>query len=356
MNILDKTSVLEEYNDSQVIQSIEGMSEQISGSWQEALKMKLPIAYQKAKQIVFCGMGGSNLSSEMVRDIFGKEIKKPFVLVRGYGLPGFVTKDSLVVISSYSGNTEETVSCLKEAKAKKAKIICISSGGKIITFAKRNKIPYFKIDTATNPSSQPRYGVGLQLGAILAIFHKLKIIKIVKKDLKSYMEYLVMLNELFGYQIKSDKNIAKIIAEKFKGHLPILVASEFLSANAHIICNQINEGAKSLAVPYKIPELNHHLMEGLSFPTTVKSKIKFLFLNSGQYSPDIRKRFEITKKVLKKQDIKFVEYNIDGDSKLLNSLEMLLFGGWFSFYLSVLNKQNPANIPWVNYFKQELAK
>jgi glucose/mannose-6-phosphate isomerase len=97
-------------------------------------------------------------------------------------------------------------------------------------------------------------------------------------------------------------------------------------------------------------------MEGLKLPTAVNKKMKFLFFNSNLYSERISKRFDITQKVLKKQKIEFIDYSISGDSKLLAALEVLLLGSWISYYMTILNDQNPVAIPHVDFFKKELGK
>ncbi|HLD28166.1 MAG TPA: SIS domain-containing protein, partial [Patescibacteria group bacterium] len=145
-------------------------------------------------------------------------------------------------------------------------------------------------------------------------------------------------------------------ASWLSGGLPILVGAEFLSANGHIIANQINESAKNFAVPFVIPELNHHLMEGLLLPSAVTSRIRFVFFNSSLYHSENKKRFAITQQVLRRQQIKYMEYTINGSSRLEAALEILLFGSWLSFYLTVINEQNPTDIKWVDYFKAELKK
>ena len=354
MNILDEEKEMVKYDKSKVALSIGYLPRQLGQAWAEVLKIKLPLAYAKCQQIVFCGMGGSNLASELVRSIYGAEIKKPFVLVRNYNLPAFVNKNTLVIISSYSGNTEESISCLKQAKNKKAKIFCLASGGKIMALAQKNKLPFYKINTKYNPSGQPRYGLGSQLGAALALFSNLKIIKINNQEIANAVEYLEIFNKKINNHSPSADNWAKNLALKLSGRLPILIAAEFLSANARILANQINESAKNLAFSYLIPELNHHLMDGLSWPPAAAQKIKVLFFNARGYSQPIAKRFLITQKVLKKQQINFIDYLISGESKLLACLEILLLGSWLSFYLAVLNKKDPAQVPWVDFFKKEL--
>ena len=261
-----------------------------------------------------------------------------------------------MVISSYSGQTEESLDCLNEALAYKAKVFCLASGGQLIITAKKHRLPYYLINKKFNPANQPRYGIGSQFGAMLALFDNLKLLKISDREIKQSAEYLSILNQTLKPDINSNENFAKKLARELNGQLPILIAADFLSANSHILANQINESAKNLAQPYAIPELSHHLLEGLKLPTAVAVKMKFLFFNSNLYSAKISRHFTIVQKILKKQKIKFIDYSIIGDSRLSIALEALLLSSWLSYYLAILNGQNPTAVPLVDYFKKELVK
>lgn len=335
-------------------QSINCLPEQIWQSWQVVKLIRLPKNYNKYEAIVVCGMGGSNLFSELVYNIFQNKFKKPLILVRDYNIPSFVDKNTLVVISSYSGNTEETVSCFNQALKQKSKIIVITAGGKLSVLAQKNKLPLVNLETKLNPSNQPRYGLGLQLGSIMKIFDYLNIFKIKESEL---LDTLNMVKNLdFSPGIPDLKNQAKLLTVKLKNKLPLIIGAQFLQANGHILANQINESAKQLAIPFNLPEINHHLMEGLELPSTVKNKLLVLFLSSNLYQKEIQKRIIVTQKVLQKQAIDFIDYKIISSNQLATALELLSLGSWVSFYLTIINQKNPINIPWVDYFKKELKK
>lgn len=339
-----------------VADSIAMLPRQLQESWRRSRQLKLPASYRKATNVVFCGMGGSNLASELIRGLFVDEIRLPFVLVRDYDLPKFVNKDSLVVISSYSGNTEETISCLKQAIKLKAKIICISAGGKIRTIAKRHGLPVAEIDAKLNPSGQPRYAVGSQLGAALAALDVAGVISVSDATISKTVRHLEKLNGFFATSSYGNRNLPRNSAKKIKGRFPIIMAAEFLAPCGHILANQINESAKTLAVHNAIPELNHHLMEGLELPKEVIRKLKVMFLDSKLYPHKISNRFKVTKQILKKKGIAFLSHSFDGPGKFNATLEALQFGSWFSFYLSQINHKDPTLIPWVDYFKARLQK
>lgn len=353
---LDSQPAIKKLDKNSVAASIANLPKQFSAAYAQAQKLRLPASFAKADNLVFCGMGGSNLASELAKRVFGSSLALPLVLVRGYSLPKFTGKNTLVIISSYSGNTEETLSCLEQAVKAKAKIICLSSGGQIELLAKKYRLPYFKINPEFNPSGQPRYDIGSQLGAVLAIFSRLKIIKLTDKEINVVGADLVK----WGFELlpssPKTKNLAKQLAEKLHQKNLYLIGAEHLSANAHIFANQINESAKQLASPYKIPELNHHLLEALSFPAKTIKDTAFIFLVSPTYSRPIAKRFLATQKILKQKKISFLVLTAQGNGLLGESLNILTLGSWISFYLAVINRVNPAEIPWVNWFKKELEK
>lgn len=353
---LDNQPAIKKADPNQVATSIANLPQQLSAAYTAAKKTKLPIGFGQAQNIVFCGMGGSNLASELIKRVFGSQIKAPFVLVRGYHLPAFASSKTLAIISSYSGNTEETLSCLNQALKAKAKIIIVTSGGQLEKLAKKYRLPCFLIDPKFNPSGQPRYDVGSQLGVTLAIFAKLKLIKITDAEINQAAADLVALGFTLLPDSPTIKNSAKQLAEKLYQKNLYLVSAEHLSANGHILANQINESAKQLASPYRLPELNHHLLEALSNPAKVIKETAFVFIASTSYSPRVKARIIATQKVLKQQGVAYYNLEFKAGTPLTESLKLVMAGSWLSFYLAMLNKVNPASIPWVEMLKKELGK
>jgi glucose/mannose-6-phosphate isomerase len=292
----------------------------------------------------------------MLRGVFGREIKRPITLVRNYHLPAFASKNSLVIVASYSGNTEEPMSCLKEAIRLKAKIVIIAGGGEAIKIAKKHKLPAIIIDTDLNPSNQPRYGLGLQLGAVMGVLSQLKAIKVTYKEIARICERLEMAGSGLVPSADSKTNPAKQLAQALYGKMAFIAGSEHLSGNARVLANQINESAKQLAVPFAIPELNHHLLEAFSYPRKAVDACVFLSLDSALYSRPIKKRFAATEQVFGRLKIECLTLESLSGSKLDSILEILAIGSWTSFYLTMLNGENPAKIPWVDFFKKELNK
>jgi len=167
-------------------------------------------------------------------------------------------------------------------------------------------------------------------------------------------EILNNINNFYGVKTPFEKNSAKKIAQKIFGKITILIAGEFLSGSIHVWQNQQHEIAKNFGCYFLIPELNHHLLEGLSCPQSNPQNLICLMIKSKLYRIEIQKRFEITKEVLLKNKIEVIEYECNGKNEFLQAFETIHFGSYVNFYLSILNEKDPTSIPWVDYFKLRL--
>lgn len=330
-----------------MLSSIEAFPDQCQQAWEEATKVSIPESYKKIKNIVVSGMGGSALGAHVIKSLYSKEMAVPLEIINNYHLPFYINEESLVILSSYSGSTEETLATAWEAKEKKAKILGITSGGKLGEFLKENNLPGFIFEPKFNPCGQPRMGLGYSIGGQIGLFKKTGILNVKEKD------FYQGLNSLIKNKNKI-KESAKEMAEILKDKIPLSIAAEFLSGNAHVLANQINENAKVMSFYFIIPELNHHLLEGLKNPET--GNFFFLFLSSNLYSERIRKRFFLTKEVVKKNGVGILEFKPLGRNKFSQILETLWFGSFLSFYLAIIYGINPSPIPWVDYFKHQLEK
>jgi glucose/mannose-6-phosphate isomerase len=153
-----------------------------------------------------------------------------------------------------------------------------------------------------------------------------------------------------------EKNLAYSFANSLKGKIPILVASEHLFGTVYTTKNQFNENAKTFSSIFELPELNHHLMEGLSNPIKQKELLKFVLYNSELYDSKVQKRYKVTAKVLEKNNIDYMMYKPLSKKRLSQVFETLIFGSFVVYFLTKLYEIDPMEIPWVDYFKEQLAK
>ena len=354
--MLDNILEIKKLDSGNMLGSLQLLGNQVEQIWNDAKKFKLPANYGKINNVVVLGMGGSALGAHVIKSVFAKELNVPVEIVNEYLLPKFVNNKSLVIASSYSGSTEESVFAVQEAKKRKAKIVVISAGGKLAELAKKNKWPALIFGTENNPCNSPRMGLGYSIAGQLIIFSQVGLLKFKQKELKNIVGIINKCDALFGLKNLAIKNLAKLLAENTIDRGVIIVGSEHLLGSAHILANQINENAKRYSAYHALPELNHHLLEGLMNPKNNVDNFVFVLLESSLYGKRNQKRYEVTKKVLAKQNIKFAVYNCQSKNKLSEAIEVLVFGSYVSYYSAILKNIDSTPIPFVDYFKEQMSK
>lgn len=355
MNKLDNLKLIKSLDKSNMLGSIEMLDKQIEQTWAEVNKLSIPSSYKKVNKVIINGMGGSAIGGHILRALYYDKLKVPVGIINSYHIPECVDHNTLYVVSSYSGDTEEPLEEINKAIKRKAKIIGITSGGKLEKIFRKKGLPCFVFNPKYNPCNEPRMGLGYSVFGQIGIFHKCGLINISDKEVGEVRNYIKQVYSRYKANVPANKNIAKQIAEQFYGKIPVLIASEFLSGNVHTFANQINENGKNFSIYHLISELNHHLMEGLRSPKSERKDLFFLFINSNLYHPRNQKRYEVTKEIVRKNKIGFIEFKPTGKTKLLQSFEVLNFGSYVSFYLAILNNVNPSPIPFVDFFKSHIS-
>lgn len=346
MNNLRDIEAIKQIDPQNTLGSTELMTKQLQAAWEEVMKLPVTIDARLVKNIVFCGMGASVYGALVIRSLFAKEIPCPTEIISDYHLPAYVDNTSLVVLTSYSGTTEEVLSCAEEALAKGAQMLVLTKGGPLAEFAKKNTISSYIFDGKLNPAGIPRLGNGYTILGLIGLMNKAGIISVEEREIS---EAIIRLEE------KRENIKAKAMqdSEIFVGKIPAIFAAEHLSGNAQIFRNQFNETSKAFSCFYLIPDLNHHLMEGLQFPTD--SALHFILLDSPNYSTKIRKRVALTQDVVKQNKRELMTFTTSGQTFYDDFLEVLAYGSYLTLYLGLRYDQNPAINPWVDYFKEKLA-
>jgi glucose/mannose-6-phosphate isomerase len=354
MNKLDDKNQVAKLDISHCYESITLLADQCEDVWIKASQFTIPRKYSDVASIIFTGMGGSSYGARIIKSLYIKNLPVPVEIINDYHLPKYADENTLVIAASYSGGTEETISCIKEALDKKCKLIGISSGGEMEKILSSRKLPVFVFDTKYNPSNQPRLGQGYMQMGQLAIFNSLKFINISNSQITSVTNLLKNNIQKLSLDNAVEKNPAKKLAEVFADKIVNLIGAEFLEGAVHAIRNPLHETGKHFANYFLVPELNHHLMEGLSHPLYNKEKLLFVLINSKLYSERIQKRMRLSYEVIEKNNIPVKEINLNSTSELEQVFELIQLGSFISFYLAMIHDVNPANIPWVDYFKSKL--
>jgi glucose/mannose-6-phosphate isomerase len=356
---IDDQKIYQKLDMGRVAESIEMLPRQIGQVLEETLFLKFAHEYNEIDKIIINGMGGSNLGAQMIKSVLAEKLKIPLLIESGYIVPAFVNKNTLYIISSYSGNTEEPFSVYNEVKKRGAKILIITmddAKSRLRRLMIKKNIPGYVFNQKNNPSGQPRMGIGYTLFGLIMLLVKTRLYDIDINEIKKIIVEMEDRNKKMNPKIFINSNKIKQLANKTTDKILVLIGSEFLTGNLHIMRNQINESAKQLAIYLVLPDLNHYALEGLLFPRSNKDNLVFVFFNSNLYDKRIQRRAILTKRVVENNKIKAIDYKLTSKTKLSQACEMLQISSWLSYYLGILNHVDPVKIPWVDWFKKRLEK
>jgi glucose/mannose-6-phosphate isomerase len=312
----------------------------------------VPIKPRGVTSIVITGLGGSAIGGDLLRAYLADEIQVPITVNRHYTLPEFVGPNTLVIVSSYSGNTEETISAQKEATKRKARILCISTGGTVTDFALKHKQPCIKIPGGL----QPRAALGYSFFPLLVALAKSGFINSKDRDIKETLTLLKVKALEYGNP-DSNSNLPLELAGKLKGRLPIIYSSSHqLDAVNLRWRGQIEENAKQLAYGNLLPEMNHNELVGWNMLKELLEKTYVVFLRDKGEHARVSVREEITKKIVAQYASGVGEVRSEGTSLLARMFSLIQFGDWLSFYLAILNNQDPTPVKAIDHLKSELAR
>jgi glucose/mannose-6-phosphate isomerase len=324
---------------------------QIEDAVKIALKTKIDsISTAGIKNIIISGLGGSAIGGDLIRSYTNYEIKIPVSVNRNYTLPEYTSKDTLVIISSYSGNTEESVSAYNEAIAKGCKVVCITSGGEVEKIALKNKHTLIKIPGGY----QPRSALGYSFFSLLILFSRLGFIGDKQNNIHRTIASIKENSANFA-NLRSDNNASIAIAHILKNHLPVIYSSVDVLDIVNLRWRgQISENAKILAYGNLFPEMNHNELVGWELNKEIMKKIVVVILRDGEDNTRIVQRMDITKKIFEKYAYEVIEIGGTGTGKLERIFDLIYLGDWVSYYLAVLNDIDPTPVDVIANLKNEL--
>jgi glucose/mannose-6-phosphate isomerase len=282
------------------------------------------------------GMGGSHLAADLAL-IWNPQL--PLTIVSDYGLPSRITKKNLVIASSYSGNTEETIDGLKIALKKKLPVVVIAVGGKLITLAKKHCLPYIQLP---NTGIQPRCALGFSLRALLKILG----------DEKGLQE-----SSRLAQTLKPDayEKPGKALAEKLTNKIPIIYSSRQNSAIAYNWKIKLNETGKIPAFYNVLPELNHNEMNGFDAQPATKqlcNKFHFVFLKDKNDHPRVQKRMAILERLYRERGLPVEISELRGKTAFEKMFSSLVLADWTAVYIAKHYKLESEQVPMVEEFKK----
>jgi glucose/mannose-6-phosphate isomerase len=354
-SILDSREQIAALDKSNMIGSIESLADQVKHAWEDVKKLSANYP-EEIKQVVVVGMGGSALGADVFRHLFKTSLNIPFEVYNSYQLPAYINKNTLVIVSSYSGTTEEPLNCIEQAVQKKSQLACITAGGELAEIAKKSNYLTYTIDPVHNPSNQPRMALGYALVGLFGLMNAAGITHITDEEIDQTITTIIRTSETLGVETTKEENQAKLLAFSTIERRPVFVGSEFLVGGLHVAANQWNENAKMFADYKVVPEINHHLLEGLKFPKSNALNHLFIFFQSNLYLEKNQKRINITQQIVEENDIETIKIELVSETKLSQVFELITIMSFTGFYISILEGLDPSPIPFVDMFKAELKK
>lgn len=294
--------------------------------------------------ILLCGMGGSGIGGAYVRDIIKDSCPCPYIIHNDYGIPSFVGKNTLVIVSSYSGNTEETVEALKQAVARSAKIVCISSGGQVQAIAEKHSLDFIALPGGY---TSPRACLGFSIVAQLYVLRHLQFIP------QDALNQVKTSADLLRFEQEDIKGKASRLAVMLKGQLPVIYTVEAGQSVAERWRQQLNENSKMLGWHHTIPEMNHNELVGWR---KRQDNISVIFLKYRDESRAHSLRLDLTKSIVSPLAAHVIEIFAKGRTHVEKMMYLTHLGDWLSYYLAQEQGVDAEEINNINFLKSELEK
>ena len=333
-----------------MLDRVKDLGKQVRDAWELAKSAKIPPAYADVRNITLVGMGGSAIGGDFAASLLADELKIPMSIHRDYGLPAYVGRDSLVIASSYSGNTEESLSAFELAQKRGAKILVLTTGGKISDLARAANYPMVTFSY----KAQPRAALGYSLGLVLGCLVKIGFVRDLGSDIDAALADLAKIEERVHEGARS--NDAKRMAIELYGRIIFAYGAGVMGVMARRVKGQWNENAKNWSAFDVMSELNHNAVVGFPHPPIARDALTVLLLRSDRDNPRHKIRFDVTAELLDRAGIAHKTLRFSGQSMLSEVLQMVMFTDYVTFYLALLNGADPSEVKSIDFLKDRLAK
>lgn len=347
-SIMTLQSLVAKYDPDNLFDVLLNTWDQVLYAWNNHIDVSA-IDMAGIKNIIISGLGGSAISADFLRNFLKDELRYPLQVNRNYSLPVYADKETLVIVSSYSGNTEETISVLEDAINRGCRIICITTGGKIGEIAKANRLPLITLKSGY----QPRYSFGLSFFSVLKVFQTLKLCG----NYDDFTQRIIKMWKLRGEELALENNEALVLAEKISGHIPLIISvSDYTDSIGMRMKTQFNENSKIHSFHTPLPEHNHNEIIGWESYREDQLNAATIIIDDPSYHPQVKKRLDLVEGIIQKMNCPV--YRIKSEETIFGErlLDMIYFADWVTYYLAIVRGKDPAEIDNIHYLKAQLAK
>ncbi len=331
---------------------IHGLPDQLQEAWRLGMHQPLPEA-EGIQNIIISGMGGSAIGADLVASYVEPICPVPVVVQRDYTLPAWANgRGTLMIASSHSGNTEETLTAFEQARSRGMRMLTVSTGGKLGEMAESMGVPSWRFEH----EGQPRAAVGYSFGLLLAAIYRLGLIPDPSGHLKAAIEAMREQQVDLEADVPVERNPAKRLAGQLYGRWITVIGAGMLDPVARRWKGQMSEVAKAWAQFEFLPEADHNTLAGLENPEELFSRMIVLFLKAPSYHQRNTLRTDLTRKVFMMQGINTDVITAKGEAPLSHMWTALHYGDYTSYYLAMAYGVDPTPIEALAAFKKEMAK
>ena len=315
------------------------------------LAKAVSVSHSKPKTIIVAGMGGSAIGGELLKDWTKNKISIPIEVCREYSLPAYASKETLVFVVSYSGETEEALSMFLDAVKKGCMIFCISSGGKLIEFAEKLRLSYLQVPFGMPPRAALPY-LFLPMSIIL---EKIGLISNISSEFYEAIEILKRIAEENSPEKSLNENLSKTLALNINDTIPVVYGFEIYRAVAQRYKQQFNENSKIPAKWEFFPELNHNEIVGWEAAKKLARAFSIILIRDRDEAEEIRQRIEATKELIGKESKIFEVWGV-GKSRLAKMFSAIYIGDFASVYLAILRGTDPTPVKTITLLKDKVKQ
>lgn len=323
--------------------------------YSEAIKIakNISIDYPKPQIIIVAGMGGSGIGGELLKDWARDRIAVPIEVNKEYSLPAYANKNTLALIVSYSGETEESLSAFLDAVKRKCMIFCVSSGGKLLELAEKIGIPFLRIPSGI---PQPRAALPYLFLPLPVILEKIGLVSNISGEFSEAIQVLEKVSVENSPERSVNDNFSKMLASNIVGTVPVIYGFGVYRAVAQRFKQEFNENSK---VPSKwefFPELDHNEIVGWEESGKLAKCFSAIFIRDKNEPEEIRHRIEATKEIVCGESSKVFEVWSSGKGKLAKMLSTICVGDFTSVYLAILRGVDPAPVRTIALLKEKMKQ
>jgi glucose/mannose-6-phosphate isomerase len=304
------------------------------------------------RNVAIAGMGGSGIAGDLVAGTWRERLRYPVSVLRDYYVPGWVGEDTLVILSSYSGETEETLTVASQATERNALCIAITSGGKLGTFYREMGVPVIDLP----PGMQPRAAILELLVPLVVVLGRMGVIAAPDAELDDARAVIAESVAALGPSMPTDRNLAKQVAVALTDTVPVIWGAESTAAVAQRWKCQINENAELPAYFSVLPEADHNEICGYTGQTPVGSTTQLVLLRDPHHHRQVERRFDLTRDLVAPAVGGALELAADGQTPLGRVLDLVMLGDYVSLYLAIARGVDPGPVDMIGQLKARLAE